>query len=79
MLRENLKDTAEILSNILTQPLEIPGVEAPLSLLQCVLNYASERPEDSSLTKLLHTFANNPEPTETLIRELDILSKDLSH
>lgn len=77
MLRENLKDAAEILSNILTQPLEIAEVDAPISLLDCVMNYSAERPEGSSLSKLLQTFARNPEPTETLIRELEILSKEL--
>ena len=78
MLKENLKDTAEILFNILNQPLEIPGVPENISLLQAVLNYSSQQAEHSDLSKVLRTLSDNPDPTDMLIRELDLLARDLS-
>ena len=78
MLRENLKDTAEILANILDQPLEIPGIAEPLSLLQAVQNYGSQVPGESDLLKILHTLSSHPEPTEILICEIDLLAQELS-
>ena len=78
MLRENLKDSAEILSNILNQPLEIPGVAENISLLQAIQNYPSQQPEHSDLSKMLRTFASNPEPTQALIQELQLIANDLT-
>ncbi len=78
MLRENLKDSAEILSNILNQPLEIPGVSENISLLQALQNFASQQPDHSDLSKMLRTFASNPEPTQTLIQELELIASDLT-
>jgi hypothetical protein len=78
MLRENLKDSAEILSNILNQPLEIPGVSENVSLLQAIQNYAAQQPEHSDLSKMLRTFAANPEPTQALIQELQLIAHDLT-
>ena len=77
MLRENLKDSAEILFNILTQPLEIPGVTENISLLQALQNFASQQPEDSDLSKMLRTFSANPESLEMLIQELHLIAREL--
>lgn len=78
MLRENVKDSAEILSNILNQPLEIPGVMENISLLQAIQNYPTQQPEHSDLCKMLRTFASNPEPTKALIQELELIVRDLT-
>ncbi len=78
MLRENLKDSAEILSNIMNQPLEIPGVSENISLLQALQNFAAQQPDNSDLSKMLRIFASNPEPTQTLIQELELIASDLS-
>jgi hypothetical protein len=78
MLRENLKDSAEILSNILNQPLEIPGIGENITLLQALRNYSSQQPNNSDLSKMLRTFASNPEPTQTLIQELQLIARDLT-
>ncbi len=77
MLRENLKDSAEILSNILNQPLDIPGIQGMISFMQAVQNYSSQEPENTDLSKMLRTFASNPEPTEALIQELQLIARDL--
>jgi hypothetical protein len=77
MLSENLKDSAEILSNILNQPLTIPGVSEDISFLQAVHNYVSQQPEHSDLSKMLHTFAANPELTFALLQELQLIADDL--
>lgn len=78
MLRENLKDSAEILFNILHQPLEIPDIGYPVSLLEAALSHNELSKEPSDLSKLLMTFSRHPEPTETLIREIDLLARELS-
>jgi hypothetical protein len=77
MLKENLKDSAEILSNILNQPLDIPGISEKVTLLQALQSYSSEQPNDSALSKMLRSFASNPEPTNSLIQELQLIAKDL--
>lgn len=79
MLRENLKDSADILSNILNQPLEIPGIAENITLLQAVEKFASQQPELSDLSKMLRTFASNPEPTRALIQELELIAHDLKN
>ena len=78
MLRENLKDSAEILHNILHQPLEIPEAETNISLLQAVQNYSSQQPNHSDLSKMLRTFSSNREPLEILIQELQLIARDLT-
>jgi hypothetical protein len=78
MLRENLKDSAEILHNILHQPLEISGTPENISLLQAVQNYSSQQPDHSDLSKMLRTFSSNHEPLEILIRELHLIARDLT-
>lgn len=78
MLRETIKDSAEILNNILNQPLDIPGIAENISLLQAVQNYPQQQPELSDLSKMLQTFAHNPVPTQTLIQELQLIINDLS-
>ncbi|MBS0605063.1 MAG: hypothetical protein JSS60_08545 [Verrucomicrobia bacterium] len=78
MLRENLKDSAEILSNILNQPLEIPGIEENITLLQAIQKFHEQQPENSDLSKMLRTFTSNPEPTQALIQELQLIARDLT-
>lgn len=77
MLRENLKDSVDILHNILNQPLEIPGIPENISLLQAIQRFAEQQPDNSDLSKMLQTFANNPEPTRVLIQELELIAHDL--
>jgi hypothetical protein len=79
MLRETLKDSAEILSNILNQSLEIPGIETNMTLLQALRSFSSQQPGDSDLSKMLRTFASNREPTEALIQELNLIARDLTY
>ena len=77
MLRENLKDSVDILSNILTQPLEIPGITENISLLQAIKRFSEQQPDNSELSKMLRSFASNPEPTRALIQELELIAHDL--
>ncbi len=72
MLRENLEDTAQILQNILTQPLDIPGTSSEVSLLT-----AAQNPDKTDLKKILEAFRNYPELTQSLLTELDLLHQDL--
>ena len=78
MLRENLKDSAEILSNILNQPLEIPNATENITLLQALQTFSTQQPDNSDLSKMLRTFASNPEPTAILIQELELIARDLT-
>ncbi|MES2344939.1 MAG: hypothetical protein V4494_03255 [Chlamydiota bacterium] len=72
MLKENIDDAAEILQNILTQPLDIPGASANISLLA-----AAQNPDKTDLRKILEAFRRYPELTQSLLTELDLLSQDL--
>jgi hypothetical protein len=77
MLRENLQDSAEILFNILNQPLDVPGATLNVSLLGAALNFDSAQPEDTDLDKIMQEFVRYPESTQTLIQELELLHRDL--
>jgi hypothetical protein len=74
MLKENLKDAGEIIQTIITQPLSIPGATENVTLLSAAENYDKD-PND--LTKILQAFLDYPEPTHTLLTELELLAKDL--
>lgn len=77
MLRENIKDAAEILSYILQQPLDIPGASPGISLLTALNQYDAAHAETSDLQKILQEFVKFPGPTQTLIQELELLAQDL--
>lgn len=79
MLKEDLKDAAIIIQNILHQPIAIPKYSKDVSLIAAALEFEDENePESlSSLSQVMFTFIEYPEPTETLLRELEIISRDL--
>ena len=77
MLKENLKDAAEILLNILSQPLAIEGRDEEISLLSAAKEFSSGNAESSALSDVMQNFGRYPEPTQTLIRELEILLEDI--
>lgn len=72
MLRENIEDAAQILQNILTQPLDIPGATPNVSLLN-----AAQNPDKSDLKKILQAFRSYPDLTQSLLTELELLYQDL--
>jgi len=78
MLRENLQDAAVIIQNILDQPLEVKGKKDGVSLYTAALNYDSQNPSESDLFLILKSFIDYPDPTQTLLRELELLSNDLT-
>ena len=78
MLHENLKDAGEIIENILTQPLHIPGAKAGVSLLEAARNFRPSEATNSGLRKILLNFLEFPEPTEIMLRELEILAEELN-
>lgn len=77
MIRENLKDAGEIIQNILTQPLSIPGTKGDLSLIQAAKEFDPSNPMGSDLHKILLNFLQFPEQTEMLLQELKILKEEL--
>lgn len=77
MLKEDLKDAGEILENILTQPLSIPGAKADISLLEAAKNFEESQAMTSDLRKILFSFLQFPEPTTMMLRELEILAEEL--
>ncbi len=78
MLEEDLQDAGEIIQNILTQPLAIPGEKVETSLLKAAENFDSQNAMTSDLRKILLSFLQFQRPTETMLRELDILQDELS-
>jgi len=77
MLKENLKDSAEILQNVLHQSLKVSGAPENISLIQAVMTYSSQQANHSDLSKMLSTFSANPKSLEMLIQELHLIIKDL--
>ncbi len=77
MLSENLKDTGEILLNILTQPLSIPEAKKDINLLEAAKNFDPKNLQSSDLRKILLQFQELPQQTNIMLRELEILQNEL--
>lgn len=77
MLQENLQDAGEIIENILTQPLHVPGGKET-SLYEAARSYDPHNAATSDLRKIMLSFLQFPAPTETMLRELEILLDELS-
>ncbi len=77
MLNEDLKDAGEIIENILTQPLSLPGAKKDISLLDAARSFDTAEAMSSDLRKILLSFLQFPEPTDTMLRELEILQEEL--
>ncbi len=78
MLKENLKDAGQILQNILNQPLSIPGMTETVTLLSAAQDYQPNQGEDSVLSKAMLSILLYPEPSQILLRELDILYSEIN-
>ena len=78
MIQENLEDAAQIIVNILTQPLSITGIEEEESLVQACMRYNGQEHDSSDLRKMIESFHQYPESTETMLRELEILEEELA-
>lgn len=76
MLRENLKDAGEIIQNILTQPLAVSDDEM-ISLLNAAQNYTQKDARTSELRQLILNFLQFKEPTDMLLRELELILEDI--
>ncbi len=77
MLDENLEDAGLILRGILMQPLSLDEIsDDSISLLTACEDYIAN--ENTDLEKVIHSFLRYPGPTETLIKELKIISNDLA-
>jgi len=79
MIDENLEDAGGIIENILTQPLMIPGAKKDVSLLEAAQNFDLALSDSSDLRKILFSFIQFPEPTKTMLRELEIIQEELSY
>lgn len=77
-LKENLKDAGEILQNILTQPLQVSGLSDHVTLLAAAHNYKLGLSENSELSKILFSCLQYPEPTQILLRELQLLDEEIT-
>lgn len=79
MMRENLRDTGQILQHILGQPLVITGLSQEISLYDAAAHYNPKDPAASELKKVIETFLQYPDATEALIREMKLLSGELEN
>jgi hypothetical protein len=77
MLHENLKDAAIIVHSILNQPLAIPEASQDITLLSAAISFDETGTPASHLQQVMQMFIEYPNPTETLIRELEILNDEL--
>lgn len=78
MLKENLKDSGEIIQNILNQSLAISGAKDNISLYRAAKEFSNDQALNSDLRKILLTFLQYPEHTEILVRELELILQDIS-
>ena len=78
MLYENLKDAAIIIHNILNQPLSVQENKEDITMLSAAISFDENGMPASHLQQVMQTFVEYRDPTETLIRELDILSDELT-
>ena len=78
MFQESFSDAAIIVQNILNQPLAIPEADKDITLLSSALCFNESGVPSSYLSQIMQTLIIYPGPTETLIRELELLSEDLN-
>ena len=78
MLKDNLNDAGEIIDNIISQPLSIPGARKNISLLEAAKAYNPHEPMTSDLRKILLSLLQFPEPTDMMIQELELLQNSLT-
>lgn len=78
MLKENVKDAAQIIQNILIQPLAISGASSEICLLKAAENYHPSQGNSSDLSMILQTFLEYRGPTDMLIQELELIIQDLN-
>ncbi|MGE5196462.1 MAG: hypothetical protein ACM3JI_03935 [Anaerolineae bacterium] len=78
MLEESLKDACQILQTILNQPLSVEGASPNVSLLSAAQDFKEKEASFSDLSKVLYSFLQYPEATETLLKELQLIAKELS-
>lgn len=77
MLKEDLHDAGEIIQNIFTQPLSVPGAKKDISLLDAARSFDPQNAMASDFRKIILSFLQFPEQTETMLRELEILEDEL--
>ena len=70
-------DAARIIETILTQTVAISGVSQPISLLEAANSFTSQEAATSDFSKIVQTFMQYPNTAQTLVNELDTLSKEL--
>jgi hypothetical protein len=75
MPQSPLKEAANNLANILSNPLILKDGKDPLSLIEAGRRYGEG--EHSDLSKLLTAFAHNPETIRALLQELEFISRNL--
>lgn len=78
MFQESFIDAAIIVQNILNDPLSIPTSDKDITLLSAALSFNEHGVPDSYLSQIMQTLIIYPGPTETLIKELELLAEDLS-
>ncbi len=76
MKQEDIKDAAEIINNILEQPLNVDGASENVSLLKAATEFNKGDP-DADLYKIIRSFIEHPEGTKSLLTELELLIADL--
>lgn len=77
MLRENLKDAGQIIQNILTQPLSIPGASKDVSMLSAAKKFNPNDPATSDLKKVVDALRLYSSATDVLLKEVELLSDEL--
>lgn len=77
MLKESLNDAGEILQNILNQRLGLLGTKEEVSLFEAAEKLHSQTPMTSDLRKILLCMLQFPEPTRTMLRELELVLEEI--
>ncbi len=78
MFQESFADAAVIVQNILNQPLSMHKSNKDITLLNAAIAFNESGVPSSYLSQIMESFIIYPGPTETLIKELELLSDDLS-
>jgi len=77
MFQESFADAAMIVQNIINQPLSIEETNQDITLLSSAIAFNESGVPSSYLSQIMQNLIIYPGPTETLIKELELLSDDL--
>jgi len=77
MCGEDMEDAAQLVQNILTQPLKVQGLPKDTHLLGAASRYLDENQTVDTFSRVIVSCVHNARDTEALLRSLKLIAYDM--